>query len=140
MCLRRGGTISSIVTGTKGYLHDLPQGGMEIPCKLKFSCKCDDTKGLQKIKALPTEDLIDGDHAKILLDALMPSYNGFVDLEPGSSGSSLSGTLDLQANGDSEVWVRYDHRRLNLNDKIILQRGNELSEKHIQFAQKLIKE
>ena len=50
MFLRRGGTISSIVKGTRRYSYNLPQGGMEIPCKLKFSCTCDDTKSLQKIK------------------------------------------------------------------------------------------
>jgi len=44
------------------------------------------------------------------------------------------------AKGDTEIWVQYDRRRLNVNDKIILQRGDELSDKHIQFAQKLIKE
>ena len=45
-----------------------------------------DTKSLQKIKALLTEDLKDGNHATILLDALMPSCKGFVDLKPSSSG------------------------------------------------------
>jgi len=48
-------------------------------------------------------------------------------------------TLNLHANEDTEIWIQYDRKRLNLNDEIILQRGDELSDKHIQFAQKLIK-
>ena len=61
MFLRRGGTISSIVMGTRRYSYDL---GMKISCKFKFSSACDDTKRLQKIKASLTEYLKDEDHAK----------------------------------------------------------------------------
>ena len=46
MFLRRGGTIACIVKGTRRYSYDLPQGGMEIPCQLKFSAG--DAKSLQK--------------------------------------------------------------------------------------------
>ena len=63
--------------------------------------------------------------------------------DPESSASSSDSSMSVQttyANGDTEIWVQYYRRRLNLNDKIILQRGDELSDKHIQFAQKLIKE
>ena len=34
--LRRGGSISCIITGRRLYSRDLPQGGMEIPCKYRF--------------------------------------------------------------------------------------------------------
>ena len=34
--LRRGGTIQCIVTGTRRYSEDLPQGGLEVPCNLLF--------------------------------------------------------------------------------------------------------
>jgi len=45
---RRGGAIACIVMGTRRYSNDLPQGGMEIPCQLKFSAG--NAKSLQKIK------------------------------------------------------------------------------------------
>ena len=35
--IRRGGMIECIVTGTRRYSSDLPQGGLEIPCTLLFS-------------------------------------------------------------------------------------------------------
>ena len=34
--LQKGGAISCVVTGTRRYSYDLPQGGMEIACLLKF--------------------------------------------------------------------------------------------------------
>ena len=37
--LRRGGTIYCIVTNTRRYSADLPQGGLEIPCTLHFEGK-----------------------------------------------------------------------------------------------------
>ena len=37
--LDRNGSITCRVTGHRRYLHDLPQGGMEIPCTLTFEEK-----------------------------------------------------------------------------------------------------
>jgi len=37
--IRRGGTIFCVVTGARRYSADLPQGGLEIPCLLKFIAK-----------------------------------------------------------------------------------------------------
>ncbi len=34
--LRRGGNITCTVTGSRHYSGDLPQGGLEVPCLLKF--------------------------------------------------------------------------------------------------------
>ena len=34
--LSNGGTITCIVSGSRRYSRDLPQGGMEIPCILGF--------------------------------------------------------------------------------------------------------
>ena len=34
--LRRGGSISCIITRRRQYSRDLPQGGMEVPCKYRF--------------------------------------------------------------------------------------------------------
>ena len=37
--IRRGGAIKCSVDGNRRYSADLPQGGMEVPCKLVFSSK-----------------------------------------------------------------------------------------------------
>ena len=47
--LRRGGTISCEVTGTRRYSADLPQGGLEIPCKLLFTSKAREVDKVQTL-------------------------------------------------------------------------------------------
>ena len=44
--IRRGGKIQCVVNGHRCYSSDLPQGGLEIPCVLKFISK--DEKELAK--------------------------------------------------------------------------------------------
>lgn len=44
--LRRGGSISCIVLGGRRYSADLPQGGLEIPCRLLFE---GEVKEIEKI-------------------------------------------------------------------------------------------
>ena len=45
--IRRGGIMHCIINGNHCYLHDLPQGGMEVPSKLVFSRA---EKDLDKVK------------------------------------------------------------------------------------------
>ena len=37
--IRRGGIISCTITGYRRYSSDLPQGGLEVPCKLTFTTR-----------------------------------------------------------------------------------------------------
>ena len=52
--IRRGGTIECTVTGTRQYSTDLPQGGLEIPCRLLFS---GEKKEINKVKLLCTKKM-----------------------------------------------------------------------------------
>ena len=47
--LRRGGLISSTVTGSRRYYRDLSQVGVEIPCLLKFVGSEKETKKAEKL-------------------------------------------------------------------------------------------
>ena len=47
--LRKGGNISCIVNGRHQYSSDLPQGGLEVPCRLIFK---GNKKDINKIKLL----------------------------------------------------------------------------------------
>ena len=46
--LRRGGTIHCRATGGQRYSHDLPQGGLEIPCWIVFGAKQEQLKKLKR--------------------------------------------------------------------------------------------
>ena len=44
--IRRGGSIQCLVNGSRRYSSDLPQGGLEIPCKLIFKGNTTEIKHL----------------------------------------------------------------------------------------------
>ena len=46
--IRQGGTIEVTVSGARRYSRDLAQGGLEVPCEIKF--KIEHTKELEKLK------------------------------------------------------------------------------------------
>ena len=50
--LQRGGIICCEITGTRQHSSDLPQGGLELPCKLKFGAA---SKEITKIRKLLTQ-------------------------------------------------------------------------------------
>ena len=47
--IRHGGTLFCMVTGARRYSADLPQGGLEIPCLLKFIAKSENEATKLKI-------------------------------------------------------------------------------------------
>ena len=51
LCLRRGGTIECTVTGVRCYSADMPQGGLEVLCELRFKGNPQDVAKLQKLLA-----------------------------------------------------------------------------------------
>ena len=47
--LRRNGSISCQITGRKRHSMDLPQGGLEIPCSLRFVGQSRDIRKIKKL-------------------------------------------------------------------------------------------
>jgi len=54
--LRNGGAILCEVTGSRRYSRDLAQGGLEVPCVLKFS---GNSKDITKAKKLIDSSMLD---------------------------------------------------------------------------------
>ena len=52
--LLRNGTIDCVVIGSRRYSADLPQGGLEVPCKLIFNGKHEEIKKLKRLFARKT--------------------------------------------------------------------------------------
>ena len=52
MFILRGGGITATVTGHRKYSWDLVQGGLEIPCNLKFRREEDEIRKLKKLLQL----------------------------------------------------------------------------------------
>ena len=53
-----GSSIRSIITGSRRYSSDLPQGGLEVPCLLKFSGNAKEIAKLRKL-LMPTKKQLD---------------------------------------------------------------------------------
>ena len=49
LLLRRGGSISCVITGARQHSSDLAQGGLEVPCKLVFNGPVKDIGKLQSL-------------------------------------------------------------------------------------------
>ena len=47
--IRRGGTIHCQITGRRHYSADLPQGGLEVPCRLQFEGSVKELDKLQRL-------------------------------------------------------------------------------------------
>ena len=57
--LRRGGNIHCIISGERRYSRDLPQGGLEIPCRIIFSGEPKEIKKLIKLTCKSNEMLVE---------------------------------------------------------------------------------
>ena len=57
--LRRGGDIHCIVSGERRYSRNLPQGGLEIPCRIIFIGEPKDIKKLIKLTCKTDSEILD---------------------------------------------------------------------------------
>ena len=169
--IRRGGTIDCTIEGTRRYSSDLPQGGMEIPCKYIFKGMM---KELQKVTKYYKSALgitvcvrnTDENSAAAQSEsksasnalastsmtvtaptALVPPVKRLLD----SSTQCTSGKrvncinipvddtpLKVNTTNSEKVWVQFQRSVLTVKDKQIIEEGHRLTDKHINFAQRLI--
>ena len=104
----------------------LPQGGLEIPCKLIFS---GESRLIVKLRNLLQEALTSG---------LLTSCNMDSEHQKKSPLKQPKKKRRLEQ-GDSESWVKFDGIELSQFDKEQLRDGKWLNDKHINFAHALLK-
>ena len=114
------------------YSIDLPQGGLEVPCHLIFK---GEIELLHKVKKLI--------HHAIQFNQKPPKPL-IVETEAEPSQKRLKLEVDeeeiFESKGvPSDQWILCDDIQLNADDKYIVNLGNWLSDKHMNFAQKLLK-
>ena len=126
--LRKEGSITCQVAGCKRYSEDLPQGGLEVPCLLRFE---GDTKVTDKAK-------------KLVESALSTTT---VDLVA-NKRRKVSNPPTILLDSDEECspmvtkeWVRFGKGLvLTTADKDHILAGEKLNDRHINFAQNILKE
>ena len=146
--LRMGGSISCEVTGPKQYSADLIQGGLEIPCRLMLSSS---TKELiekaKKLLGLCGQKMSKSETTKAASFVLSESKE-FNFLNNAQSASAVNGNPakkikleDSKGDASHDQWLYHElgKVRLTKEDKNAIADGKRLNDKHISFAQNVLK-
>ena len=133
MFLKKGGTIDCVITGSRRYSADLVQGGLEVPCSLIG-------RGNRSIV----------DKVEKLLSVHDTSVS--LDSENGATQARKKAKLDMKAEEEEAIdgtvfsdedveWLFLDSCKIKLylGDKLLIRNGQKLNDKHINFAQCLLK-
>jgi len=142
--LRHGGLITCKITDPrKKYSQDLEQGGLEIPCLLLFRGERDVLAKVEKLlslseKKISTDIQVCGDEKqepKDKTDCALP--------EAKRIKIKVEDTDQKQANTHSfqEVWGTCTGTKIKLfqEDKVLLEGNGQLNDKHINFAQAMLR-
>ena len=124
--LRKGGSITCLINGSRRYSSDLPQGGLEVPCVLTF---CGEDVLIQKVKKLISTDK--------LIDTMLSKDKEKTD--PSVKEEPESPKKKKIRSEECIVWVRLEGLILNTEDRSAIIAGDELNDKHIDFFQQLLK-
>ena len=133
--LGRNGTIMCEVIGARHYSIDLPQGGLEIPCKLIFR---GEAKLIVKVQKL-LQEAVDSGLLALSSTSTEPEHKSPVEHpidEPKHPHKKCRvGECDLGA----KTWLQLDGILLTQDDKEQLSDGRWLNDKHINVAQLLLR-
>ena len=134
LLLSRNGTISWKVTSTRRKSSDLPQGGLEIPCKLMLAGASRDISKVQKLITVAQSS------------GLGMTFKKDDDAEPEKKEGKRSRKeqpekkqAEIDVPNFSEVrWLQLNDNCLSQVNKRELCDGKRLSEFHINYAQALL--
>ena len=130
--IRRGGKITCQVSGRRRYSSDIPQGGLEVPCKMTFYTK-------SKSEADKTEKLIKNSLGKNIADAIT-AVDTRISNHPETNASesqSVSASTSITLDGDEDQPTKRQKIGSKEVEEIIM--GDELSDLHVNMAQNLLK-
>jgi len=81
--LRRKGTIQCTISGRRWFSADLPQGGLDIPCVLKFQGDLKDVAKMRKLVTISTTALLArrGKLKKVMIYTTLHQSHGWPSME-----------------------------------------------------------
>ena len=136
--IRRGGSITCIVDGPRRYSADLPQGGLELPCKLLFSSPS--LLESNKMKTL-VQSAMEKSHLEPKNESTnsrLTSTNAAATTEPLMDCSSAATQGDDHVAVDDIVCSPPKKTFQTFDEEGIIM-GNELTDIEINLAQQLLK-
>lgn len=146
--LRNRGTVKCTVTGTRQFSRDLAQGGLEIPCQLTFE---GEKKYIEKVQNLIklSADTKASSTSSAPVTATATSSSSTQDVVVISDGISDNGKRrkvddeiqdDVNDGGEmnDDLWLRIYNVALKSSEKSLLLGDDELNDKIINAAQKML--
>ena len=138
--LRRRGIISCQIVGVRRYSSDLPQGGLEVPCKLIFEGNGGD---IRKVSILLVNCKEDDKKAKGPMSTTAEEAQA---INADKKGNDLESDqlvakrrkAEAQTEDIVEEWVLIGKISLKNSDQKILLQGDELNDLHINACQVLL--
>lgn len=133
MFLQTGGTIDCIVFGNRQYSRDLVQGGLEVPCELKF---VGDNKHIEKVKKLMKDA-----HAITNEDKVTTPPEKKLKLESAANIKEEPPDMDIvqiDHSQSEQVWLHRGRYVLTILEKEMILQGDQLNDQIINVAQQLL--
>ena len=121
------GKITCLVTRKRQRSVDLPTGGLEVPCKLIFTCSC--CRLIAKTKKLLSEAVSSG--------LLKPCTNKRSREKGGTEQECEHPAKKLRS--PSDKWLEFNGEVLLQKDKEEVCNGDWLNDKHINYVQLMLK-
>lgn len=154
--LRRAGALTCTVTGVRQYSSDLPQGGLEIPCRLTFSASTKEVGKIQKLLLLAPSNtgktLIVSNIKTATTSNPEPTTSsmaiGLLNVKPDPDQGDCDLTIEpppikrcRTSNSATEdvIWLKLERNTLTLLDKEVLSNSMQLNDCHINYCQGLLK-
>ena len=143
--LQRSGNIKCTITGARCDSSDLPQGGLEVPCILHFSGDAKLMLKITKLLKLKNERIDKSDTScdgveKDKVQQLTKSEMSMVFKEVHKPIKIINVDHGEVKNDSPQAWLSLNCITLTNEDKEIIQMGGQLNDKHMNFAQILLKQ
>ena len=127
--IQKGGRIVCTVRGSRRYSADLPQGGLEIPCTLRFIGSAKVVSKLQRLLTLQAPK----DNKRVTTEEVQPTMSKKRKIEVIDADKSIPTSYSAPV-----PWVTCGGMELSMVDKEIISTEGLLTDKHINFAQVLL--
>ena len=143
--IRRGGLITCVVDGPRRYSSDLPQGGLELPCKLLFRAPSllESNKMKKLIQSAMEKSLLEpADNEPTLQSSTTDSQLTTEDTTERQPSVVDCSSAAIQGNdvvAVNEMVCSSPKKRRKAYDEEGIIMGNELTDVEINFAQQLLK-
>ena len=122
--LCNNGTILCIITGNRRFSADLLQGGLEIPCKLKFSGEAKFVEKIRKLTPIKSNDAPASVNVKA--STILPPEKKW---KVASDDIIIVAGEEVNDN-QGTAWLSLNKIILTHEDRRIIVKGEELNDKH----------